>query len=417
MILSRLSINLFILILLFFISTSWAQREVKPGGKIASEDLQLCLEKNYKEIQATPEKDRVNKIHTLCNKELNKVKSNMQLSYETNGKYSTTKRINEKRDAEQKALAAMLYKYTSDSKATPPSKTSAATITTNVENSDVVEDNATNSLMPFTNIKRVEIPLADTTTGNAGAGNNPQNNGLAAGTTTGEAANNKTSNTTTGGTAGSTTGEVANNDIVGSTTAGQKETTVVAAPIEKEKETETPEKEDVSKENAPVITKDGEVVTKAEIITDEDEKDEDNSKTGKSEIATQKDSEGIDVIHTDHRKCENPEWVPGIDKKIIGIDGSACSASQAGKRISACIRFVRCVRKANKADESDAVFLRQALCAPSECGDQPGQEKKCLASNHAIYLENAEGVSKKLNPKTGRSLMESSGKYKIKVNQ
>jgi hypothetical protein len=60
--------------------------------------------------------------------------------------------------------------------------------------------------------------------------------------------------------------------------------------------------------------------------------------------------------------------------------------------------------------------LREALCAPNECGDDsPDQAAKCLASNHAIY-HNLEDGTKKINAKTPRSLIKDKSEYKIKVN-
>lgn len=124
------------------------------------------------------------------------------------------------------------------------------------------------------------------------------------------------------------------------------------------------------------------------------------------------DTEELDVIHTNQIECENPEWMPSIDKKIIGIDGASCSPSQAGKRISACIRFVKCTKRSTAAGIADSSFIRQALCAPSECGD--GQVDECLQSDHAIYQDPTD-ATRKSNLKTGRSLIEDKAQYKIKM--
>jgi hypothetical protein len=152
--------------------------------------------------------------------------------------------------------------------------------------------------------------------------------------------------------------------------------------------------------------------------------DQDGSlnQTGSTNIASKTASteEPLEVMHSKTTSCEKPEWYPAIEKKIIAIDDAACSATgkSSGKRITSCMRFVKC-HMISSVDQTVAhTFLRQALCSPDECLDEKKPED-CRDSKHAIFLAK-DDVSKlkgKSFQKTGRSLEETEGQYQIKLNK
>lgn len=136
-----------------------------------------------------------------------------------------------------------------------------------------------------------------------------------------------------------------------------------------------------------------------------------------------------DVVHSDIKDCgEGSTWARGIDPQIIGVDSAACSSATKStqQRITACMRYVTCVKKVGDGGQVSK-FLRQALCSPSECSDIPSaseeQQKKqvqtCLASNHAIYLDESDKQKIQNNKvqKSGKSLKQTDAQFQIKVKQ